>query len=93
MQRNESFAFGCLSCDTLRPSKSAEFFDRFLGIVSKPVHKPIDKLTTFQEIPGVSIRRKQHSNRHLESLNTIEQAVKVVNRRLGSLRQSPQKIS
>ena len=59
------------------------------GIVSKPVRKPVDKLTTFQETRGVSIRRKRHSDRHLELLDRVERAVKVVNCRLSSLRRSP----
>ena len=50
------------------------------GIVSKPVNKPIDKLTTFQATRGASIRRKRHNYRHLDLLNGVEQSVKVVNR-------------
>jgi hypothetical protein len=62
--------------------------DHAVGIVSKPVRRPVDKLTTFQEIRGGSIRRKRHSDRRLELLDRVEQAVKVVNCRLSSLRRS-----
>ena len=60
-----------------------------VGIVSKLVSKPVDRLTLFQDNSRCQVARKRHNNKYLEPFDGIKQNVKSVNLRLGSVRRSP----
>jgi hypothetical protein len=59
------------------------------GIVSKSVRKPAARLTLFQDSSRCQVAGKQRDDKYLESFESIEQNVKSVNLRLGSVRRSP----
>ena len=58
------------------------------GIVSKSVRKPAARLTLFQDSSRCQVVGKQRDDKYLESFESIEQNVKSVNLRLGSVRRS-----
>ena len=64
-----------------------------LGIVSKSVRKPAARLTLFQDSSRCQVAEKQRDDKYLESFESIEQNVKSVNLRLGSVRRSPWVVS